>query len=101
MRFLVEYFTSFVVFSKTNKPFGSEEVSVHRKVLLDEIETVSVTRWIKSDRLITRSSCTFHSNGTIEDSSASLHCDFANAYLGGGVLQGGNVQEEILFLCKP
>jgi len=39
--------------------------------------------------------------GTIEDSQAELHADFANKYIGGGVLTGGCVQEEILFLVKP
>eukprot|EP00005_Dracoamoeba_jomungandri_P004842 CAMPEP_0174251320 /NCGR_PEP_ID=MMETSP0439-20130205/1176_1 /TAXON_ID=0 /ORGANISM="Stereomyxa ramosa, Strain Chinc5" /LENGTH=271 /DNA_ID=CAMNT_0015331599 /DNA_START=683 /DNA_END=1498 /DNA_ORIENTATION=- len=32
---------------------------------------------------------------------ATLHADFANKYLGGGVLYGGCVQEEILFSLKP
>ncbi|PJF38989.1 MAG: hypothetical protein CUN54_09675, partial [Phototrophicales bacterium] len=30
-----------------------------------------------------------------------FHADFANQYLGGGVLHGGCVQEEILFMIKP
>jgi Poly (ADP-ribose) glycohydrolase (PARG), Macro domain fold/Poly (ADP-ribose) glycohydrolase (PARG), helical domain len=32
---------------------------------------------------------------------ASTHADFANEFIGGGVLSGGNVQEEILFVIKP
>mmetsp|Transcript_24235 Transcript_24235/g.33983 ORF Transcript_24235/g.33983 Transcript_24235/m.33983 type:complete len:479 (+) Transcript_24235:60-1496(+) len=39
--------------------------------------------------------------GLIELSKARYHADFANEFLGGGVLHGGNVQEEILFLIKP
>eukprot|EP01117_Protostelium_nocturnum_P013369 TRINITY_DN4982_c0_g1_i1.p1 TRINITY_DN4982_c0_g1~~TRINITY_DN4982_c0_g1_i1.p1 ORF type:complete len:592 (-),score=152.62 TRINITY_DN4982_c0_g1_i1:23-1798(-) len=39
--------------------------------------------------------------GTIEDSASLGHTDFANKSLGGGVLFGGNVQEEILFVIKP
>jgi len=37
--------------------------------------------------------------GRIEDANpkTALHCDFANAFVGGGVLEGGNVQEEIRF----
>jgi len=31
----------------------------------------------------------------------SFHADFANCYIGGGVLGGGCVQEEILFVIKP
>ena len=30
-----------------------------------------------------------------------LHADFANMYLGGGVICGGNVQEEIRFSICP
>jgi poly(ADP-ribose) glycohydrolase len=40
-------------------------------------------------------------DGTIEDSDADWHADFANEYIGGGALIGGNVQEEILFVIKP
>lgn len=39
--------------------------------------------------------------GRIEDAANCLHADFANAYLGGGVLRGGNVQEEIRFSVCP
>ena len=35
--------------------------------------------------------------GHIEDQTEALHADFANEYIGGGVLHGGNVQEEIYF----
>ena len=41
-------------------------------------------------------------DGKIEDSgSRVLQMDFANAYIGGGVLFDGNVQEEILFSLCP
>eukprot|EP01079_Euglenida_sp_SAG-EU17-18_P011707 gene11707-2129_t len=33
--------------------------------------------------------------------SGHLHADFANQYIGGGALNGGNVQEEILFMIRP
>lgn len=42
-----------------------------------------------------------HATGTIEGSGQLIHADFANAYIGGGVLEGGCVQEEILFSIKP
>jgi len=38
--------------------------------------------------------------GTIEDYQC-LQADFANQYIGGGVLLGGNVQEEIRFMICP
>lgn len=37
----------------------------------------------------------------IEDYKEGIHCDFANEYIGGGVLSFGNVQEEIMFSIKP
>ncbi|VDN57399.1 unnamed protein product [Dracunculus medinensis] len=39
--------------------------------------------------------------GTIEDSEGMLHVDFANKFIGGGVLSFGCVQEEIRFLICP
>ena len=42
-----------------------------------------------------------HADGCIEDSSAQLKVDFANRFLGGGVLEAGRVQEELLFSVRP
>lgn len=42
-----------------------------------------------------------HDTGAIEDAEGCVQVDFANAYLGGGVLTGGCVQEEILFAISP
>ena len=54
------------------------------------------------DNLTTKlSPVTVHVEGFIEDSPAILHADFANEFIGGGVLHGGCVQEEILFVVKP
>ena len=39
--------------------------------------------------------------GCIEDTPEALHADFANAFIGGGVLGGGCVQEEIRFTVEP
>ena len=39
--------------------------------------------------------------GSLFDSKASFYVDFANKYIGGGVLGGGCVQEEILFAVEP
>jgi len=39
--------------------------------------------------------------GAIEDALEHRQADFANAYLGGGVLRGGCVQEEIRFAVAP
>ncbi|EER18044.1 conserved hypothetical protein [Perkinsus marinus ATCC 50983] len=40
-------------------------------------------------------------NGGVEDAHGLLQADFANRYIGGGVLEGGNVQEEIRFAICP
>jgi poly(ADP-ribose) glycohydrolase len=40
-------------------------------------------------------------DGGIEDSVGSLQIDFANCHLGGGVIEGGCVQEEIRFSINP
>ena len=41
------------------------------------------------------------SAGAIEDAPDCRQIDFANRFLGGGVLSGGNVQEEIRFAVAP
>jgi len=40
-------------------------------------------------------------DGTIEDRKAELQVDFANKFIGGGVICGGCVQEEIRFSVCP
>ena len=42
-----------------------------------------------------------YTKGSLFDGKASYCVDFANAYIGGGVLTGGCVQEEILFAIQP
>ena len=39
--------------------------------------------------------------GSIDDCTAALHVEFANAFVGGGVMTGDAAQEETLFLVKP
>jgi poly(ADP-ribose) glycohydrolase len=58
-------------------------------------------KWSESDLKI--SSIKWHttSQGTIEDGHGMLQTDFANRYLGGGVLGFGCVQEEIRFVICP
>ena len=45
--------------------------------------------------------CEVDAVGAIEDADHHIHVDFANEYLGGGVLTGGCVQEEIRFAVAP
>ena len=42
-----------------------------------------------------------YKEGSLFDGDAGYCIDFANKYIGGGVLNGGNVQEEILFAVEP
>eukprot|EP00164_Ancoracysta_twista_P003926 GFYU01005263.1.p1 GENE.GFYU01005263.1~~GFYU01005263.1.p1 ORF type:complete len:447 (+),score=102.17 GFYU01005263.1:99-1439(+) len=40
-------------------------------------------------------------DGSIDDCTADIHVEFANAFVGGGVMTGDAAMEEILFLVKP
>jgi hypothetical protein len=40
-------------------------------------------------------------HGSIEESPAHIHVDFANKFIGGGALENDAAQEEILFALKP
>jgi poly(ADP-ribose) glycohydrolase len=40
-------------------------------------------------------------SGNIDDSPADLHVEFANGFIGGGVMTGDAAMEETLFLVKP
>lgn len=56
--------------------------------------------WAGSKKLLPR--LYIDANGTIEDDGVGmLQADFANKYIGGGVLGHGCVQEEIRFLICP
>ncbi|XP_053697387.1 poly(ADP-ribose) glycohydrolase-like [Sabethes cyaneus] len=60
--------------------------------------------WNKCEAVVTRTVVPVHitSEGTIEDQGKGLlQVDFANKYLGGGVLGHGCVQEEIRFVINP
>jgi len=54
--------------------------------------------WEASERPL----CRVHvADGNLEDCEATLHAEFANAFIGGGVMTGDFAMEEILFLNKP
>ena len=42
-----------------------------------------------------------HETGSLFQGNSEYCVDFANEYIGGGALSGGNVQEEILFAVEP
>lgn len=69
-----------------------------------EIERLVVTPWEAAEWAAEAAPLTPLSvvaAGAIEDAEGHRQVDFANAYLGGGVLSGGCVQEEIRFAVAP
>lgn len=89
LKCLIHYFTR--VYHKMPQGF----IEIQRKV----IEKDHFPDWIKSSKPILP--VNVFSKGIIEDSKAPAHVDFANRFIGGLVLTGGLLQEEINFLIKP
>lgn len=65
------------------------------------IDPQTFPKWDESELNFLNTKLLVSSHGTIEDSTAMLQVDFANRYLGGGVLGWGCVQEEIRFVINP
>eukprot|EP00929_Paragymnodinium_shiwhaense_P035701 TRINITY_DN19232_c0_g1_i1.p1 TRINITY_DN19232_c0_g1~~TRINITY_DN19232_c0_g1_i1.p1 ORF type:complete len:466 (+),score=84.23 TRINITY_DN19232_c0_g1_i1:101-1498(+) len=86
---LLVYFDSI---RKGSAGFRSEVVSFSRRAASLNDITSSMNRPLTN--AVVR-------EGSIEDAHDALQADFANEYLGGGVLHGGNVQEEIRFSICP
>ncbi|CAH2236707.1 jg20925 [Pararge aegeria aegeria] len=57
--------------------------------------------WPSSDKLLSELPVHVDPQDTIEDAHGLIQVDFANKYLGGGVLGNGSVQEEIRFVICP
>ena len=74
--------------------FNKEKVTIWRRCL-NEVPELEHYNLLKNNIIL----CPFivDEEGCIEDQPGALHADFANEYIGGGVLCGGNVQEEIRF----
>ena len=84
---------------QANEP-RDEIISFERLVLKPKIQgTLNLVFWQKSQRPLKR--CIIKNQGSIEDEEGSIQVDFANRMIGGGVLDGGCVQEEIRFLVSP
>jgi poly(ADP-ribose) glycohydrolase len=67
-------------------------------------ETISYVRHnIKSRDYVDKNLCEIQifEQGSLFNGQAAYCVDFANKYIGGGALSGGNVQEEILFAVEP
>jgi poly(ADP-ribose) glycohydrolase len=72
---------------------GSTEITVRRHFVPESRDWTASTAALCNVQLI--------ESGSITDSAAEYHADFANEYIGGGALDGGCAQEEILFAVKP
>lgn len=57
--------------------------------------------WREDERKISAVKYHISSSGKIETASGCLQVDFANRFVGGGVLGNGSVQEEIRFVLNP
>eukprot|EP00397_Hematodinium_sp_SG-2012_P036606 GEMP01039538.1.p1 GENE.GEMP01039538.1~~GEMP01039538.1.p1 ORF type:complete len:468 (+),score=67.46 GEMP01039538.1:116-1519(+) len=78
---------------------GEEELSVIRQgVNIPSSEADRDSFWRCNEQ---RLSEVVVDAGVIEEKHGMLQADFANQYLGGGVLWDGNVQEEIRFMICP
>ena len=67
---------------------------------LHNLAPSSINDWVANSSSLTE--FTVNSSGSINDASHdTLHADFANRWIGGGVLNRGAVQEEIMFSICP
>lgn len=83
---------------------ADDTISISRLVLKegDRADTDTPSSWepwLKCDAPL--SALQVVETGGIEGATGALQADFANEYIGGGVLHQGNVQEEIRFTISP
>jgi len=86
----------FAYFAKVLDEPPPGDITITRHVLSPVPEA---DRWADDSTPLT--ALTLHDDGGIEDARGCLQVDFANRFLGGGVLGGGCVQEEIRFCISP
>lgn len=73
---------------ENDEDFMKRYITIERKVL--EREFCTREFWLSSQ--VPLGTFETHKEGFIEESEGSLQVDFANEFIGGGVLQQGNVQ---------
>jgi len=95
-------FCYFHVMSKRAKAdpenWGSRQIIFIRNVVQIDKETLKAQ--LNSCHL-SLLDASINSSGKIEDCQGMIQADFANKWIGGGVLTWGSVQEEIRFLLSP
>ena len=89
---MMNYFERSRVFMK------DEKFEIHRLKLTEHI---LLSEWVKNEEPIS-DFVVFPEGGITESCGPEvLHVDFANMYIGGGVMRSGAVQEEIMFSVCP
>lgn len=94
-RSFLNYLTTIGYWLSYNDPILEEKVIYVR-------EFINRNTWIfENMNFIKLCPVNFQINGSLFDGNASYCVDFANKKIGGGTLNGGCVQEEILFATEP
>ena len=79
---------------------ASEPIEIRRLVLQPErAAALTAAGWMACEHPLLPMEVV--ATGGLEEARGALQADFANEYIGGGVLCGGNVQEEIRFSICP
>ena len=92
----IRYFDYVRSHGMDSKWFNEEMVTVWRRCLTaNQCAILEHDALSKNETVL--SEFEVFDEGCIEDQHGQIHADFANMYIGGGVLTGGNVQEEIRF----
>lgn len=96
--FLLNYFASV---KAINAPEQINKTIKFTRIVLpqSEYDKLTLNYWLSSKSVLRP--VVVDTKGKIEDCPDSISVDFANKFLGGGVLEHGAVQEEILFLLLP
>jgi len=87
-------------FDYNNKDGPKRTISIYRHIPKNA-EYQQLRNEYLSQNVASLCDVQFHIRGSIEDCDNALQVDFANKYIGGGVLGSGCVQEEIRFLINP
>jgi len=96
LRCLVNYFLC--VSRGVGPSSGTVKVSRHVISITDALRSFSDDALLNNKDPISKMKA---SDGKIEEQENCAHTDFANKAIGGGVLRGGCVQEEIMFMICP
>ena len=94
----LNYFTKIQKWESNEPTKITEFVTFRRKY---EKSRYDINKWINSKKSMLPFELVLE--GTIESNSGEncLEVDFANRFVGGGVLRSGSVQEEIMFMTSP